>query len=448
MSGAREVALAVLRDVFPADGAEGRGAQEAFDYRAGRASLSARDRAFATELAYGSIKMRRALDWYLAPFIDDRGKKLPPAILEVLHLGAFEFVYTKADEHATVFELVNLAKKYGHSGVARLTNAVLRSFLRDRPAPPERASFESDDDFLGTLHSLPTWLVRRIRAAFPNDVAAICEAVNLPAQASIVVNRLRANVDAVETTLRDGGVTVRRSPFVDEVLVAKGTAWLRAHERDARSAWWVQSESSAMPVAVLNPQPGEAVLDVASGRGNKALQSGARMSEDGTFDGSLLCVERDEKRAKVLQTRLEEGGIPAGVVVGDATAELLQPDQRFDRVLVDAPCTGVGVIGRHPEARWRKRPDDAERLAVTQLAMLERAASHVHEGGSLVYAVCSFDPHETHEVVDTFSRTHGFSRAPVPAAFASLLTDSGDVLVAPGVDGRDGFYVARLDRTS
>lgn len=446
MSGAREVALQVLRDVFPVDDATARGAQEAFDYRAGKGALDARDRAFATELAYGSIKMRRALDWYLAPFVGDRAKALPPVIAEILRLGAFEFVYTKADEHATVFELVNLAKKYGHKGVAGLTNAVLRSFLRNRPSPPERSSFESDDDYLGTVHSLPTWMVRRMRSAFPDDVEAICAAVNLPAQAAIVVNRLRASVDAIEATLRDGGVNVRRSPFADEALVATGTAWIRAHEREARSAWWVQSESSAMPVAVLNPQPGEAVLDVASGRGNKALQAGARMISEGVFDGTLLCIERDERRAKILQARLDEGGVPAGVVVGDATVELLAHDQRFDRVLVDAPCTGVGVIARHPEARWRKRPDDAERLAVSQLAMLERVATHVHEGGSLVYAVCSFDPHETEEVVDAFVRAHGFSRSAVPAAFEPLLTAAGDVLVPPGLDGRDGFYIARLDK--
>ena len=446
MSGARDVALQVLRDVFPADGSNGRGAQEAFDYRAGKGALDARDRAFATELAYGSIKMRRTLDWYLAPFVGDRAKQLPPVIAEILRLGAFEFVYTEADEHATVFELVNLAKKYGHRGVASLTNAVLRSFLRDRPVPPDRASFENEDDYLATLHSLPTWLVRRMRSSFPDDVEAICAAVNLPAQAAIVVNRVRASVDALEEKLRDGGVRVQRSPFADEALVATGTAWLRAHERDARSSWWVQSESSAMPVALLNPQPGESVLDVASGRGNKALQSGARMAADGALEGTLLCIERDERRAQILQARLEEGGIPAGVLVGDATTELLQHDQRFDRILIDAPCTGVGVIGRHPEARWRKRPDDAERLAISQLAMLERMAVHVHEGGSMVYAVCSFDRHETVEVVDAFVRAHGFSRAPVPAAFESLLTAEGDVLVPPGVEGRDGFYIARLDK--
>jgi 16S rRNA (cytosine967-C5)-methyltransferase len=205
---------------------------------------------------------------------------------------------------------------------------------------------------------------------------------------------------------------------------------------------WQQSESSAMPVEVLNPQAGESVLDVCSGRGNKALQIGGRLGDD----GSLICLENDERRTATLQSRLETAGVIAGIVTGDATTELLAPGQKFDRVLVDAPCSGVGVVGRHPEARWKKRSADGERLAITQRALLERVAAHVHEGGVLVYAVCSTDSRETTEVVDWFLMKENFERGLVPVSFETLLTDAGDVLVPPGIDGRDGFYIARLER--
>ena len=445
-SNARDVALQVVRDVFPPDGRNERSAQEAFDYRASKAGLSPRDRAFATELAYGSIKMRRTVDWYLAPFVGDRSTPLPPAIAEILRLAIYEFAYTKADEHATVFEFVNLAKKYGHKGVAGLVNAVLRSFLRDRPPAPHRDLFDSDDEYLGTLYSLPTWMVKRVRDVFPENVEAICAAVNDPPQSAIVVNRLKASVDAIALAMEAAGIGVTRSSFAEEALLTDAAAAVRARERDARSEWWIQSESSAMPVAVLNPQPGEAAIDIASGRGNKALQIGARMRGESGFEGTLLCVERDERRSSILGKRLEEGGVPAALVIGDATTELLPPEQRFDRALLDAPCTGLGVIGRHPEARWRKSPDDAERLAITQGALLARLAPHLHEGGVLVYAVCSVDPHETFEVVDAFLRSHDYARAAVPLAFEPFLDARGDVTVPPGIDGRDGFYIARLER--
>lgn len=438
---AREVALAVVRDVFPVSGQE-RGAQEALDYRLRKADLDGRDRAFATELAYGAIKMRRALDWYLQPFLGERAAKLPPVVAEILRLAIYELVYTRADEHATVFEFVNLAKKHAHKGLIGLTNAVLRSFLRDRPMDPAPDLFDDLDEYLGVAHSLPTWIVRQWRAQFPDRVGEVCAGVDAPPQAAITVNALRTSEDGIAAPFEAAGISLRRSAFVDESLLVDDAAYVRSHEREAAGAWFAQGESSAMPAAILNPQPGEAVLDVASGRGNKAIQIGARMAGEGT----LLCIEREPRKVAVLQERLAEAGVAAGVVTGDATADLLQPGQRFDRVLIDAPCSGLGILGRHPEARWRKRPDDGERLAPAQQAMLEAAAAHVHEGGVLVYAVCSTDRREGAEVVDAFLRRHDFTRGLIPAAYAQFLTADGDVLVPPGIEGRDGFFIARLER--
>ncbi len=441
---ARAVALMVVRDVFPPAGTNTpeRGAQEALEYRARKAHLDARDRAFATQLAYGSIKMRRALDWYLAPFIGNRSHPLPIVVHEVLRLAIFELVYTEPDVHATVFEFVNLAKKYGHRGLANLTNAVLRSFLRDRPADPSRELFETDEEYLGVRYSLPAWIVRQWMNAFGDRAEEICAAVNEPAHSALTINALRVTRDDAAGLLSARDIVTHASPFVrDSLLVDSGSA-SRALEGETPGDMWQQSESSAMPVEVLNPQAGESVLDVCSGRGNKALQIGGRLGDD----GSLICLENDERRTATLQSRLETAGVIAGIVTGDATTELLAPGQKFDRVLVDAPCSGVGVVGRHPEARWKKRSADGERLAITQRALLERVAAHVHEGGVLVYAVCSTDSRETTEVVDWFLMKENFERGLVPVSFETLLTDAGDVLVPPGIDGRDGFYIARLER--
>ncbi len=439
---AREVALQTVRDVFPAPGTgTERGAQEALDYRARKANLDARDRAFATELAYGSIKMRRALDWYLESFIGERKTELPSTIHEILRLAVYELVYTRADTHATVFEFVNLAKRYGHRGVANLVNAVLRSFIRDRPLDPTRDLFESDDEYLGTRYSLPTWLVRQWRAVFGAQIEAICSAVNEPARSAVTVNTMRSNVPEIVERFGALGITATPSAFAPDSLLIDEAAKVRGLEAQAKGAWWLQSESSAMPVEILHPQPGETILDVASGRGNKALQIGARLAGD----GNELCIERDPRKAATLQARLEEAGIAAGIVIGDATAPLLQPGQRFDRVLIDAPCSGIGVIGRHPEARWKKQPGDGERLALTQRALLEALAPSVHEGGALVYAVCSTDPRETIEVVEWILGKANVERGLIPAAFEPFITEEGDVLVPPGLDGRDGFFIARLE---
>lgn len=440
---ARAVALHVVSDVFPlAAGAPQRAAQEALDYRLRKADLAPRDRAFATELAYGAIKMRRTLDWYLQPYLGDRAKQLPAAIREILRLAVFELVYTHPDEHATVFEFVNLAKRHGHRGVANLVNAVLRSFLRDRPAAPARENFASGDDYLGTRFSLPTWIVRQWRATFGDRVEAICEGVNAPARTWLSVNTAQTSVSNVRERFANEGVATSVSAFVETSLQVTDGAEARRRESAAAGKWWIQSESSAMAADVLNPQPGEAIVDVCSGRGNKALQVGARLNGD----GSLVCIELDPRKAAILGARAEGAGIAPEILIGDATEPLLAPGTRFDRMLLDAPCSGTGILGRHPEARWKKQPSDGERLSRTQRAMLDRLALSVHEGGVLVYAVCSTDPRETSDVVDWFRQHHNFERGLIPARYEPLLNDDGDVLVPPGIEGRDGFFIARLER--
>ncbi|MGR4065983.1 MAG: transcription antitermination factor NusB [Vulcanimicrobiaceae bacterium] len=441
---AREVALSVVRDVFPSQaGARERGAHEALDYRLRHGNLDSRDAAFATELAYGTIKMRRTLDWYLAPFIGERRNELPPVIAEILRLAVYEIAYTRADEHATVFEFVNLAKKYGHRGVANLVNAVLRGFLRNRPAVPARSDFDDDDEYLGVRYALPDWIVRSWRSVFPPpDVERICSAINDRVQAAATVDVALHTRDSVARGFAQDGVASRPSALAPDCLLVDDAAYLRAREAAAAGAWWIQSESSATPVAVLFPQPGETILDLCSGRGNKTLQILARLAGD----GSVTCVDKDERKGAVLQERAALGGRAVAFIAGDATQAALPAGSRFDRILLDAPCSGIGLVARHPEARWKKRADDGERLAALQAALLEAAAPHLHPGGTLVYAACSTDVRETSDVVSSFIKRNHFERGLIPAAFGPFLTPEGDVLIPPGLEGRDGFFVARLDR--
>jgi len=375
----------------------------------------------------------------LDPFIGERAAQLPASVREILRLAAYELIYTRADAHATVFEFVDLAKRFGHRGLANLVNAVLRSLLRAKPDEPLRESFENEDDYLGTRYSLPTWLVRQWRQVFGSSVERISAAVNQPARAAILVNTLRSSTGEIATRLRAAGIETKPSEIVEEALLVERGSVARV---DGDGLWWPQSESSAMPVDILAPAPGESILDLCSGRGNKALQIGARLAAQGT----LVCIERDPAKVATLERRLSEAGIASAIVTGDAATDLLPVDRRFDRVLLDAPCSGLGVVGRHAEARWKKQSTDGERLALTQRALLEQAARHVYPGGALVYAVCSTDPRETTEVIDWFLARQNFERGLIPSAYASLMSDERDVLVPPGIEGRDGFYIARVER--
>jgi 16S rRNA (cytosine967-C5)-methyltransferase len=434
---ARDVAFHVVRDVF---GPEGRTAQAAFDVRARKAGLDARDRAFAAELAYGSIKQRRLIDWQLQPYLGGRDKPLTPAIHDVVRLGVYQLRFMSGvDDHAAVSETVNLAWRHGHKGTAGLVNAVLRRMLADGPREMVETEFKSHDDYLGVAFSVPTWVAAQFGAAYDGRSEAALAGVNVAPRHAIRVNTLRTDVETVRAELSERGIDSEPSPFVAEtLLVASGTVG-----DDEGGRWSVQGEAAAMPVDVLDPKPGESVLELCSGRGNKSAQIAARLGGE----GSLVCVETDEKKVRAWRELMERSDVAnAGIVIGDgrdAASEV-----RADAVLLDAPCSGIGVIGRHPEARWRKTPEDGSRLAVLQGELLRAAAERTAPGGRLVYSVCSSDRREGPGVIAAFlEESPAFSRAPLPARYEPFAID-GDIVVPPGIDGRDGFYIASLVRAS
>jgi 16S rRNA (cytosine967-C5)-methyltransferase len=432
----REVALRTVSDVF---GPQSRGAQAAFDYRAREAKLDARDRAFAAELTYGSIKMRRALDAALAPYIADRAAPLPPTIHEVLRLGFYQLRFMGGvDRHAAVYETVELAKRHGHKGTAGLVNAVMRRYIADAAgAADSGAGTFAGDEALAVAYSLPTWMVARIRSTFGDAAEAICAGLDAPAQQAVRVNTARIPVNGAAAALENAGCSVERSAFVGESLIVTSAV----AGDDPQGRWSVQSEASAMPVDLLDPRPGETVLDLCCGRGNKSMQIAARMGGAGT----LVCVDQDARKLTAWRGAAERLGLPGAALV-EARVEAFEPAGPAGAVLLDAPCSGIGTIGRHAEARWRKSPEDAGRLAAAQSALLRRAASFVAPGGRLVYAVCSFDPREGVDVVGAFlSEAPAFRRGPLPERYGAF-ERSGDVLVPPGLQGRDGFYIALLER--
>jgi 16S rRNA (cytosine967-C5)-methyltransferase len=429
----REVALAVVRDVF---GPEHRAAQAAFNVRTRKAGLDLRDRAFAAELAYGSIKQRRLLDWYLAPYLRGRSKPLPPTIEEVLRLGIYQLRFMGGvDAHAAVFETVKLALRHGHRGTGGLVNAVLRRFIADEPPAPQAGDFPSDDDFAGTAYSVPTWIAAQWRNVLNGSRDAALAGINAAPQHAVRVNTLRASLEEAREALAGTGATLRPSPFVSEVWLVEGVAVAD----DPEGRWIVQSESAAMAVDLLAPQPGESVLELCSGRGNKSVQLAARLGGN----GSLVCVELETRRVRLLEDALARGGA-SGVAVVQGDAREAASEVVADAVLLDAPCSGLGILGRHPEARWRKSPEDGARLGLMQAALLDAAAQRTRAGGRLVYSVCSTDPREGREQVDAFlARAPEFVRAPLPERYAAFARD-GDLVVPPGIEGRDGFYVALL----
>jgi 16S rRNA (cytosine967-C5)-methyltransferase len=430
---AREVALQVCRDVF---GPTPRSAREALDYRLRKTELDPRDRAFATELAYGAIKMRRYLDFELQPYIGERAKSLPQPIAEILRLGTYQLrLMGGVEAYAAVSESVGLARKYGHKGTAGLVNAVLRKVATE---PPREAD-------LATRASLPNWVISHWSERFGEErIDAILGGVNAPATAGVCVDLRNTTRDEAQRALAEAGIAAAPSPFAHDLLVLEPAASSADLERLANHRWHLHGEASSFPVDILDPQPGQRVVELCCGRGNKTLQIVSRTRGE----GSLLAVDDDSRKIAQTATRLEAAGIASvALVTADVTAMDATADA--DVVLLDAPCSGLGILGRQPEARWRKTPDDPARMAAIQQKLLDAAARSVKPGGALVYAVCSTDRREAEDVVEGFLAAHAeFARDAIPARYAPFSMPFGDVLVPPGIGGRDGFYIARMKHSA
>jgi len=440
--GARELALQILL------AAEGRGAytDRLLETRLRESGLGGSDAALATSLVQGTLRHRALLDHHVAALTKDGFERLPAAIRSALRLGAYQIlVLTRIPHSAAVDESVELAKRYGHPGTAGLVNAVLRRLAAGERAPlPDR-----DQDpaaYLSVAHSHPRWLAERWFARYGFDEAeALLRADNVEPSVSVRANALRLRPDRLPEYLRAEGMDPVPGPNGGPVFLLAGGYVASRSPLFRVGVLSLQDEAEACVPLLLDPEPGERVLDLCAAPGGKASQIAERVAPD----GMLVAVEVQPGRARALRenltTRLR---LPrAEVVIADGRVPPFR-DATFDRVLLDAPCTGLGVLRRRADARWRKEEASIATLAALQKELLERAAALTRPGGVLVYSVCSLEPEETDSVVEPFLSSHPEFRREdarpfLPPAFAG---PEPVFRAFPHRHGTDGVYAARLKR--
>ncbi|MGH7682283.1 MAG: 16S rRNA (cytosine(967)-C(5))-methyltransferase RsmB [Candidatus Eiseniibacteriota bacterium] len=439
--GARELALQILL------AAEGRSAysDRLLESKLRDATLSNADASLVTALVQGTLRRRALLDHHLNAFTAGGIEALPAPIRAALRLGAFQILcLTRVPESAAVDESVELAKRYGHPGTAGLVNAVLRRLARGDRAPLPSVA-EDPVGALAVLHSHPRWLVTRWVARYgPDEAAALLEADNTEPFVSVRANLHRMTPDGLVEALRAEGHTATPAPNGGPVFLV-GRGYVAARSPLFRQGLLtLQDEAEAVVVSILDPKPGERVLDLCAAPGGKSSQIAERIAPGGT----LVALERHPSRARALREnvfdRLRLPGVE--VVCGDgAHPPFAKP---FDRVLVDAPCSGLGVLRRRADARWRKEEASIAGLAATQRGLLDGAAPLVRRGGVLVYSVCSLEPEETDEIVESFLKTHPeFDREPVRRYLPSSFQSSDvDFRAFPHRHGTDGVFAARFVR--
>ena len=410
-------------------------------------NADARTRRQARELVAGVTRQRRWLDFVLGEAYHGDYDSMEHRLQEILRLGLYELLFQSTPTHAAVDEYVELAKQALRPGAGNLVNGVLRTIDRDREHIPTPDTGDDAND-LALRYSHPTWMVQRWLDRFGLDeTTELLRANNRRPMYSVRINPLRTSEADVAAWLDEHDVVNVDSPYLDRYLRLKRLQALIAGDLLDDGHVAVQDESAGLVVQLLDPQPGETLIDGCAAPGGKAMHAAARM--EGT--GTIYAVDRDEQRLERVETAAEAQG--ASEMVEAETADLRawaarpEPPQG-DRVLLDVPCTGMGVLAKRAGLRWRRSMEDLEEMAELQDELLDAAAQLVRPGGLLVYSTCTTEPEENERRVEAFLPRHdGFA---VESAEGHVpdgrVSDAGVLATLPHRHRMDGALAAGLGR--
>lgn len=385
-------------------------------------------------------RWRRYLSFLLHHFLRNNNQPLPPELEQLLLLGLAEITLLRAPPYAVVNEAVNLARSMRlHTG---LTNGVLRSVVRARDRLPEPDTGNPIRD-LAIRWSHPTWLARRYVQRFGRDEALrLLQCNNKTPTYSIRVCRTRANVRELLDELKTKGVALHASPSLEDYFYVDSLGLMIRQGYVDRGLCAVHDESAGLVVELLNPKPGETILDACAAPGGKATAIACRMRNTGKLNAWDIHANRLQKLRDSAHAQSLEN------IRTIETSLLDGPDMQADRVLLDVPCSGTGVMSKRADLRWRRNEDDLVRLAELQDQLLDAAADRLRPGGLLVYSTCSIEPEENELRINAFlERQTNFTLESAGDFLPPTMVNSAGYMVTlPHQQNMDGAFAARLRR--
>jgi 16S rRNA (cytosine967-C5)-methyltransferase len=443
-TNAREAALVILKEVEE---------KEAYlnlvlNRVLSRRSFPPAERSLLTELAYGVIQHLHTLDWVISLYSTRSLEKLTPWIRNILRMGTYQLLYLeRIPEAAAVDEAVKLAHRYGHKGVAGLVNAVLRKISRSKDNLPWPSREQEPALYLSLRYAYPLWMVQRwIKNLGAEAAEAHCSAGNRRPPLTIRTNTLRLSREELQRVLQAEGTGSREYRYAPEGLYLKLAHSLVELKSFQQGLFQVQGESSMLAAPLLNPQPGELVLDLCSAPGGKTIHLAALMKNQ----GRIIAADLYPHRLKLVQAAAERQGIQI-IQTENIDGRSLPSEWQgtFQRVLLDVPCSGLGVIRRKGDLKWRRRPEDIASLSQLQMQLLRSAFQALCSGGVLLYSACTTEPEETTEVINKFLAQERLAQ---PVMLSPFLPQelhaeekiAGQIFLWPAQHNLDGFFLARI----
>ena len=415
-------------------------------------AMQRRDRALLNALVFGTIRWRRRLDWVIGHFSKTPIGKIDRPVLNILRLGMFQITFMdRIPVSAAVNTSSELAKKHGGRWIVGFVNAILRNAARHLDQVPYP---DADKDPLAALavqKAFPDWLLDRwIRRFGVPETTKLCDAINSIPPLSVRANTLKCSRDQLHSALKDDVADQRLLAYApDGIALTRPKKPLVDLGPFAQGWFQVQDEAAQLVSLLLDPQPGATVLDACAGLGGKTGHLAQLMDNR----GKIVAVDHKADKLKHLALEMQRLGIS---IVEPLTADLSQPvkglsNALFDGILLDAPCSGLGVMRRNPDIKWVLSKKNLKYYTIRQMKLLESVASMVKPSGALVYAVCSMEPEESESIIATFLSKHPEFRcvtAPGSAyqKVANLIDAQGYFKSFPHRDNMDGFFAARLER--
>jgi 16S rRNA (cytosine967-C5)-methyltransferase len=420
----------------------------------GRARLDARDQGLVTRIVYGTIAWQRYLDYLLGAFSRRSVASLDPPVRVLLRMGLFQIAkLTRVPAFAVVDTTVELAKHHRHGSAAGLVNAVLRRAAREWQSVPLPARERDAVEHLGVRLSHPHWLVRRwISELGEREAEDLLASNNEEAPTVLRVNLRRTSRAALVEELERAGYSAeatRWSPAGVHISPGGFPSSIPGH---AEGRFSVQGEASQLVALMLGAQPGDSILDACAAPGGKTTALGELLGDTGT----ITALDRSEAGVRHVRNMAQRLGLSiVHAQVADATVWAPPPSQpqAFDRILVDAPCTGLGTLRQHPEVRWRRSVKDVEAAADLQRRIVANVARLLPPGGTLVYATCTLTNEENEGVVRSLLASMpefvvDDPRPSLPPAAAELIGTDHFLRAFPHRQRLDGFFAARLKRST
>ena len=406
-----------------------------------RDKIDDRDIGFISEITYGVVTWRLTLDEIIKKYSNIRLKKISPWILNILRMGIYQIIFLdKVPKSASVNESVNLAKRYGHKSSSSFVNAILRKVDQK----DYEALFEIEDDMerISKTTAMPVWIIEALlKENSLEKVEEICKASNIRPKIAIRINTLKTNKEEIERLLDGQGMNYRQG-MLEDFLILNKVKNLEKLDLFKNGYFTIQDEGAGLIPIVLNPKPNEVVLDACSSPGGKTTYMAEMMKNK----GKIVAWDIHEHRVKLVEENAKRLGIDIiETKCEDATEYKEMYREKFDKILLDVPCLGIGVLKRKPDIKWKRKKEDIEEITKIQKKILETCSKYVKKKGEIVYSTCSIFYEENEGIIEKFLETNqDFERVKITGFPNEKDTNELEkIQLYQGIEN-DGFYICKL----